>query len=207
MSHFTERLYIETKDSHTAVDRHPFVSMIRKDRLAGEMYINFNKICIHELQQVLELKDKNLQSRLHRDIDIPDIFITNTLSTLLTHCRKYSLESAYQFYLGLLFGGNMLKRMLPEYHEFLTYHDSKELVSNFKEYLCNNVKNQDQDIFIDNVNESYKLIKTLFDEFYARLNNKLDNKLDIKHTPLDTQETRQLDGGPGTYPDPDTGLF
>ena len=209
MSHFTERLYIETKDSHTAVDRHPFVSMIRKDKLAGEMYINFNKICIHELQQVLELKDKNLQNKLHRDIEIPDLFITNTLSTLLQHCRKYPLESAYQFYLGLLFGGNMLKRMLPEYHEFLTYNDSKELISNFKEYLNDNVT--EQDIFIYNVNESYKLIKKLFDEFYTRLNNKVDNKSDIKHTrfdvQFDVQETRQLDGGAGTYPDPDTGLF
>lgn len=199
MSYFTERLYMETKDAHTAVDRHPFVSMIRKNKLAGEMYINFNKICIHELQQVLKLKDEELQSRLHRDIDIPDFFITSTLSRLLIHCRKYPLESAYQFYLGLLFGGNMLKRMLPEYHEFLTYNDSKELVSNFKEYLCNNVKSQDQDIFIDNVNKSYKLIKILFDELYARLNNKLD----IKHTPLDVQDTRQLDGGNGTYPDSD----
>ena len=95
----------------------------------------------------------------------------------------------------------MLKRMLPEYHEFLTYNDSKELISNFKEYLNYNVT--EQDIFIYNVNESYKLIKKLFDEFYTRLNNKVDNKSDIKPTPLDVQETRQLDGGPGTYPQED----
>lgn len=197
MTHFTDRLYIETKDSHTAVDRHPFVSMIRKDKLAGEMYINFNKICIHELQQVLKLKDKNLQNKLNRDIEIPDLFITNTLSTLLQQCRKYPLESAYQFYLGLLFGGNMLKRMLPEYHEFLTYNDSKELIHEFKTYLCENIS--EQDIFINNVNESYKLIKKLFDEFHTRLNNKSD----IKHTQFDVQETRQLDGSPRSYPQED----
>ena len=46
---FTNRLYAETKDSHTQVDRHPFVSMIRTNKLAGEMYVNFNKICIQEI--------------------------------------------------------------------------------------------------------------------------------------------------------------
>jgi hypothetical protein len=199
MTTFTERLYLETKDSHTEVDRHPFVSMIRKNKLAGEMYINFNKICIYEIQTILELKDIKLYEKLYRDIDIPEIFITNTISELLKHCRKYPLESAYQFYLGLLFGGNMLKRMLSEHDEFLTYYDSKELISNFKEYICNNVSIHEQDLFIHHVNESYKLIKKLFDEFYTKLNTKLD----IKHTPLDVQETRQLDGGAGTYPQED----
>jgi hypothetical protein len=206
MTSFTDKLYNETKDSHTAVDRHPFVSMIRKNKLAGEMYINFNKICIHELQQVLKLKNIELSTKLYRDIELPDIYITNTLSNLLNHCRKYPVESAYQFYLGLLFGGNMLKRMLPEFHDFLTYENSKELIHDFKTYLCENIDETHHDIFIHNVNESYKLIKTLFDEFYNRLNN-ISDKLDIKHTPLDVQETRQLDGGAGTYPDPDTGLF
>lgn len=197
---FTDKLYNETKESHKVVDRHPFVSMIRNNKIAGEMYINFNKICIHEIQTVLELKDKPLQNKLYRDIDIPELFITNTLNELLIHCKKYPLESAYQFYLGLLFGGNMLKRMLPEAHEFLTYNNSKELIDRFKTYLCNNVPVSEQDTFIDNVNKAYDLIKKLFDEFYSRLNNKL-------YVPLDVQEIGQLDGGPGTYPDPDTGLF
>lgn len=197
---FTDRLYTETKDSHTQVDRHAFVSMIRKNKLAGQIYINFNKICIHEIQNVLELKDKQLQHQLYRDIDIPEIYITPVLNELLNHCKKYPLESAYQFYLGLLFGGNMLKRMLPEYDDFLTYDNSKELIKTFKSYLCNNVPESDQDLFIENVNVSYTIIKKLFDEFYSKLSDDL-------YSPLDVQETPRLDGGPGTYPDPDTGLF
>lgn len=197
---FTDKLYLATKDSHTIVDRHSFVSMIRKDKLAGEMYINFNKICIYEIQNVLELRDKKLQSNLYRDFDIPEIYITSTLQELLAHCKKYPLESAYQFYLGLLFGGNMLKRMLPEHYDFLTYEGPKELITEFKDYLCNNVTESEQDIFINNVNKSYELIKKLFDEFYNKLNKD-------KYKSYDVQETPQLDGGPGTYPDPDTGLF
>lgn len=169
MSYFTERLYMETKDAHTAVDRHPFVSMIRKNKLAGEMYINFNKICIHELQQVLKLKDEELQSRLHRDIDIPDFFITSTLSRLLIHCRKYPLELEYMFKIGLIKGGNMLKKYIQHSHDFLTFNDPNDLFNDFKNYLNENVTNQK--LFIKNVNDAYKLIKLCFDCFFNKINN------------------------------------
>lgn len=161
---FTDKLYKLTKDAHTSVDKHPFVSMIRKNKQAGEMYINFNKICIQEIQNVLYLE------KLYRDIeDIQDtINTTPTLQKLLDHCKTYPLESAYQFYLGLLFGGNMLKRMLPDHSEFLTYDDPKELIKDFKAYLCT-VPEIKQDAFIANVNACYVLIKELFDEFYSQI--------------------------------------
>lgn len=198
---FTDRLYTETKESHKVVDKHPFVSLIRKDKLAGDMYVNFNKLCIHEIQQILDLQDNVLQKQLYRNIDLPDIYITSTYAKLLKHCKQYPVESAYQFYLGLLFGGNMLKRMLPEHHEFLTYENSKELITEFKTYLCKHVsKVEQQEQFIQNVNKSYELIKKLFDEFYERCTK-------VINIPFDVQESPLLDGGPGTYPDPDTGLF
>lgn len=165
---FTDRLYIETKDSHTQVDKHPFVSLIRKDKIAGDLYINFNKVCIYELQNVLKLNDNDLYKRLYRDIDLPEIYISKTLSDLLSHCKTYPLESAYQFYLGLLFGGNMLKRMLPEHTSFLTYENNQEVIKEFKNYLNTNVKNED--LFIQRVNQAYKLIKVLFDEYYKKVN-------------------------------------
>jgi hypothetical protein len=169
IDNFTDRLYLETKESHTQVDRHPFVSLIRKDKVAGEMYINFNKICIHEIQNVLKLKDNNLSTKLYRDIDLQEMYISNTLFKLLNHCKTYPLESGYQFYLGLLFGGNMLKRMLPEHTSFLTYENNKELIKEFKSYLNKNIDNQD--LFIKRVNEAYILIKQLFDEYHKKLTN------------------------------------
>lgn len=169
---FTEKLYIKTKPSHTIVDKHPFVSLIRKNKKAGEMYINFNKICIYEIQKVLKLNNQELLKELHRDIEIPDMYISETLNELLIHCKKYPLESSYQFYLGLLFGGNMLKRMLLTDHDFLTYNNPKQLISKFKNYLCDNISESQQDLFIDNVNDAYKLINILFDEFYNTLINK-----------------------------------
>jgi hypothetical protein len=172
MTHFTDRLYIETKDSHTVVDRHPFVSIMRKDEIAGEMYINFNKICIYELQQNLALKDVNLQSRLHRDIEQPDIYINDHLNELLILCKQYPLELEYMFKIGLIKGGNMLKKYIPKHaHEFVTFNNPNDLFNDFKNYLNENVSNQV--LFIKNVNDAYKLIKLCFDEFYTRLNNKL----------------------------------
>ena len=168
---FTDILALATKDSHSQVDKHPFVSMIRKNKLAGEMYINFNKICINEIQKVLKLKDINLQSNLYREFDVPDVKVPSViLREILIHCKSYPLESAYQFYLGLLFGGNMLKRMLPEHNDFLTYENSKDLINNFKTYICNNVDEIERIKFIENVNLSYILIKNLFDEFYDKIN-------------------------------------
>ena len=156
--------YLETKAEHTIVDRHPFVSLIRKNKLAGQMYIDFNKICICEIQSVLKLKDVYLQNRLYRNNEKPEIYVSSTLLELLNHCKTYPLESAYQFYLGLLFGGNMLKKMLSEHNDFLTYDNPKELIIEFKQYICDDVT--DQDLFIENDNKSYRLIKKLFDEFY-----------------------------------------
>ena len=42
-STFTDKLNLETKNSHTQVDKHDFVSLIRTDKIAGNFYINFNK--------------------------------------------------------------------------------------------------------------------------------------------------------------------
>jgi hypothetical protein len=167
---FTERLYTETKDAHKIVDRHPFVSIMRKDEIAGEMYINFNKICIYELQQNLALKDVNLQSRLHRDIEQPDIYINDHLNELLILCKQYPLELEYMFKIGLIKGGNMLKKYIPKHaHKFVTFNNPNDLFNDFKNYLNENVSNQV--LFIKNVNDAYKLIKLCFDEFYTRLNN------------------------------------
>lgn len=165
---FTEQLYLETKESHEQVDKHPFVNLIRKNDLAAKLYINLNKICIYELQKYLKLEDSELQNELYRDIDQPEIFIYSDLNELLLLCKQYPLQLSYQWYLGLLFGGNMLKKMIsdPISQEFLTYQNSKKLIINFKNYLDENVTDTiKQKEFINVVNKSYKLIKRCFDKF------------------------------------------
>lgn len=160
---FAERVYKETSLLHKEIDRHSFVSLIKVNKKAGNKYINFNKICIYIIQQYISM-DNVLFKKLYREVDIPDIFISITLTKLLNRCKKYPLEHAYQFYLGLISGGNILKKYISDEHDqFLSYEAPKKLSSEFKEYLNSNVKNQDE--FIEIVKESYKLIKVLFDEF------------------------------------------
>lgn len=178
---FRERLYENTKDSHRVVDRHKFVNLIRNDRDAGEMYINMNKICIKhiqdEIQRRLERSNSEFESfrllfgKLYKDIEV-DCDKWVNMNKLTERCVEYPLEHGYMFILGLLFGGKLLSRYLPEHMDFLQYDNSKELINDFKDYLDNNVINEDQ--FINIVNESYKLISELFDEFCIKIENKID---------------------------------
>ena len=129
--------------------------------MAGDMYVDFNMRCIEQIQEVLELQDQELYGRLRRDVQVDMTGRGVDMDELLEHCRMYPLESAYQFYLGLLFGGSMLKKMLPTHAEFLTYEDSQTLIKDFKAYLCSRVDDEDQ--FISRVNRCYGLIRVVFD--------------------------------------------
>lgn len=168
----SSRLYKETYDAHSIVDAHPFVSFIGKNDIANELYMNFNKICIYTLQNPLLYSklDNNLLQQLHRTISIHDTYTiltsaSDTLISFLDRCEKYPLEHAYMFYLGILFGGNILKNKLPKkYHDFLTYYNPKELVKSFKKCIDDN-DIDDNDIDISIVIESYHHIKIIFDEF------------------------------------------
>jgi hypothetical protein len=176
---FRERLYNSTKESHKEVDRHKFVNLIRNKKDAGEMYINMNKICIkyiqNEIQKHLE-NDKSewepfrsLFGKLYKDITVNcDILeVSSNMNKLLNRCKEHPLEHGYMFILGLLFGGKLLSTYLPDHIDFLTYNNSKELINEFKDYLDNNVI--DQDKFINIVNTSYKLISEIFDDFYINI--------------------------------------
>lgn len=164
---FTERLYLETKDSHKILDKHPFVALIRKNDIAAKLYIDLNKICIYELQKYLKLEDSELQQKLFRDIDQPDMFINESLNELLILCKQYPLEAEYMFKAGLIMGGNLLKKYVNiEDHDFLTFKNPKQLFNELKDYLDKYVENHD--LFIKNVNNIYKQIKKCFDYYFKK---------------------------------------
>ena len=164
MTRLTKRLYPETKESHKVVDKHPFVTRITKDIEAGHQYIDFNKRCILEVQRSLKLEDTFLQQALHRDIqDVSNGNVTGPFKELLDACKAFPLEHEYMFKVGLLMGGNLLKRYIPlKHHEFLTFENPKDLVRQFTEYLDSHVT--DPNTFIQRVNDSYALISLCFDQ-------------------------------------------
>ena len=183
---FTKRLYNETKHNHILVDKHSFVEKIKIDKLAGDLYINFNKCCINHIQQNMierpDIPELTILTNIH--LESPDILydeficfdnnenyklnISKPLSLLLEKCKKYPLEHYYMFILGLLAGGNMLKKYIDDKHDsFLTFKDPKESIIIVKNYLNNKIKtNVQQEAFINIVNDSYILIKECFDHFF-----------------------------------------
>jgi|LakMenE29Apr09ns_1017244.scaffolds.fasta_scaffold15554_1 hypothetical protein len=173
---FRERLYNSTKESHKEVDRHKFVNLIRNKKNAGEMYINMNKICIKYIQNEIQrrLEDdrsewepfRSLFSKLYKDIKV-DCDISSNMNKLLNRCKEHPLEHGYMFILGLLFGGKLLSTYLPDHIDFLTYNNRNELINEFKDYLDKHVVNETE--FINIVNDSYKLISEIFDEFYINI--------------------------------------
>ena len=185
---FTKVLYNETKNSHNAIDNHPFVELIKTNKNIGRVYINFNKICINIIQDTFnqEFKKgnytdfKECYNKLYRKILPNDFYISYNLNYLLIKCKEYPLEHAYMFYLGLLMGGNILTKFLPEYTDFLKFQESKKLITLFKNYLDTKITTkQEQERFIKIVNQSYSLVNMVFNDFLIKHNNV--NKLNTKN--------------------------
>lgn len=175
---FTDRLRHETKISHQGVDAHPFISEIRKSPNQAIKYMLFNECCIHNIQQTLDMSDnKPLESLLFRDCtsdqcmrllycDCPEWV------ELLQACRDYPMEHAYMFYLGLLAGGNMLRRYIPNSYQHLlefgedgTDNYSRKIITEFKNYLNSKITDTiSQEAFINRVQQSFQLISKCFDK-------------------------------------------
>jgi len=174
---FSEKLRIETKSTHLIVDKHPFVNLIKTNPKAGYLYMQFNKISVLELQKNILSKNELPFSKfnykiLEKDIDLELINIPY-FKLFLERCNKHYLEHFYMIQLGLLFGGNMLKKILPENEkdffdiEGLSEKGRLELIKEFKNYLDNTIIDiTDQNNFIKIVNDSYLIIKHIFDEYF-----------------------------------------
>lgn len=172
---FSQKLKLFTKDSHKTVDDHPFVNLIRTNEIAADIYITFNKICINTLQNTNYARtcnNKDFIQKIHRPLDMESfdtdfLELSESFIKLLDNCEKYPLEHYYMFILGLLMGGNLMKRFISvEHHPFLTFENNKETIMEFREIL-DNIELEKQSVFVNIVNESYGLIKYIFDEFYT----------------------------------------
>jgi heme oxygenase len=138
--------------------------------------MQFNKISVLELQKNALSKNKLPFSKFNykiseKDIEISLINIPH-FKLFLERCHNHYLEHFYMIQLGLLFGGNMLKKILPENEkdffdiEGLSDKGRLELIKEFKEYLDNNIiDTTDQNNFIKIVNDSYLIIKHIFDQY------------------------------------------
>lgn len=110
---FTSRLFLETKEFHKLIDNHSFTNNIKNSKNTGNIYINFNKICIEAIQKnddIFNQDFKQIYKKLYRQTsteNFDDIYISYELNLLIERCKKYPLEHSYLFYLGLISGGNI----------------------------------------------------------------------------------------------------
>ena len=162
---FCKKVYLDTKNLHQVIDSHPFVELVKTNTKAGDIYIEFNKMCINVIQ-TKDFLPISLQQKLNRNCESKKFFSDYELQ-LINRCKEFPLEHSYLMYLGLLAGGNLLKKYISkDHHPFLTFENPKELSLEFKSYLNENVPSKVQDEFIENVKESYRLIKNIFDEYF-----------------------------------------
>ena len=180
MSKFTDRLYARTKEAHKCIDTSEFVNVIKTKRLAQEMYMMFNIICIERIQSgKILFMDDDIYDGFERDLSkytdkngdvvyfLPE---SDKMDELLVAISQYPLEHSYLFYLGLAMGGNILKKYIPNtYHDLLIFDNANENISKFKNFLDNYTAPENEDKFIERVNSSYKLIGEIFDLFNSKL--------------------------------------
>ena len=100
---FTERLYLETKDSHKQVDNHPFVNLIRKNDIAAKLYIDLNKICIYEdnkTENTVDKKDELIDYLMKENKEIKELILelakkdsyNNCHNTVNSHNKAFNLN-------------------------------------------------------------------------------------------------------------------
>ncbi len=171
---FTTRLFQDTREMHSAVDKHPFVKAMREVSERGHDYVRFNEVCVLYLQRTLSLP-KDLKQRLHRSVASSEEEYTDlqqrspSIHILLERCERYPLEHAYMFYLGLLKGGRILSRFVDLGCLAYDKDDADDtLVDDFKAYLDFTITSESsQTAFINIVKDSYEIIAKCFDEFFS----------------------------------------
>lgn len=154
---FCERLRNETKISHTKVDNHRFVELIKTDAFAMKLYLFFNMICFEYLDSYKNSTPSNLLKKIVRPNKTAIITENNKdpknflfawwstkqtnlsdkfyfiwkdpdMNELLKHIMLNSIENSYLFTFGLLYGGNILSKYMDNVFD-------KETAEHHKMYL------------------------------------------------------------------------
>jgi hypothetical protein len=163
---FTDKLYEDTKELQSKVNTHPFVNLIKSKKYTNNLYINFNKICIHVIQKTLDESTEfnsfdSVYKEVYRDkVYDTDIFVTKNLSNLLKQCEEYPVEHAYMFYIESILTGN-----------YFNFENPDKIIKVLKEYIDCSIINDKQNDFIRIVNESYSIILLIFDDYYKKINS------------------------------------
>ena len=190
---FSDKLKKGTEANHKILDRHKFVKNIGNK--TGGYYVDLHNIILNEIKLIICKTTIEFPEYFHRFnknynkyrlVTNDDLYNSDSMNKYLQKLNEDSndkellLSHMYIWWLGVLYGGQMIKKVLQSYNsrdEFKEYicfifdSDNRvEFIKKFKMYLNEHVQNEDT--FIRNVNILYIFVNDLF--------NELDNKIEEK---------------------------
>jgi len=171
---FTKTLYFETKQEHDQVDRHPFLERLSESN-ASQLYIDMNYKVLRIIESyAARYSLPNFFEDLYRHVyyleakNPPEL--ENLLQKVKNDCMNpmLFLSQVYMWYLGLMNGGQYVQHILYTSEDvkerLFKFNNCLKLEKLLKDYIDDIViSKEDQQTFIENVKETYNLIKLVFD--------------------------------------------
>jgi heme oxygenase len=185
---FTLKLKQETADKHKELDTHPYIKKMYNNtqddytiKINLKYYLDLHCILldimynnIKQMKSYPSFVDQFNKGKIYKEMITTKLYNLNSVKNLISNISDDNMMAyCYAFYLGILYGGQIIKKLIKRTNDeklinqseilFEFNYDKKALINDIKNYLDNNVKNED--IFIKEVNKIYDLTKIVFTDF------------------------------------------
>lgn len=162
-----KKTYLQTKELHKLVDNHEIVKQIQKPEYT-KCYINL----IIDVLFLLEMKmdiNNNLYNLIKRNPKVNKLNFNDINKKIMKDFEnEINFKSQiYLWYLSLMAGGKLLKKILP--NEYLYLFDFEDGLKQELKNFINEIPKEQHETFIENVKVMYKLIAKHFDNCIVNL--------------------------------------
>lgn len=161
MDNLCAKTYKQTKDFHKEVDNHEIVKQIHKPKYT-KAYIDLIVGVLFLLEMKMDPQNE-IYNKIKRKPEINKLDFTDINKKIMNDFDNeiHFKSQIYLWYLSLMAGGKLLKRMLPNQYFYL--FDFEECLKDELKKFINGISEDKHDEFIENVKVMYKLIKKHFD--------------------------------------------
>jgi hypothetical protein len=156
-----KKTYCETKELHKLVDNHKLVKEIHLPENT-KIYIDLVEMVLFILEMnFFQLEKSDIFAKLRRNPPITSVIFSDIIKKIMNDMDNVVLYKSqiYLWYLSLMAGGRILKKVLPEKYNYLFTFDIKK--EDLKSYI-NQIPEEQHVEFIENVKITYKLIEEHF---------------------------------------------
>lgn len=162
-----KRTFLHTKELHRLVDNHIIILQIHEPKYA-KCYTDLIEMVLFVLEMKMKtsvgLVEDKLYKKLVRRPKIHRVEFNDVIKKLMNdfHSQLLLKSHIYIWYLSLVSGGKILKKILPEEYSYL-FDFEENTKEELKEYI-NQIPIFDYTEFIENVKMIYMLVKQHFDQ-------------------------------------------